>query len=75
MLTPPDRGLLCLFSGVGAYLGEGVPWGILRLQLESHPEPGSSDRLLPAVLWGLVCSPGRDFSAKAHGPLEGRSWV
>jgi len=41
VLTPPDRGLLCLFSGVGAYLGEGVPWGTLRLQLESHPEPGS----------------------------------
>ena len=39
VLTPSDRGLLCLFSGVGAYLGEGVPWGTLRLQLESDPEP------------------------------------
>lgn len=28
-------------SGLGAYLGEGVPWGTLCLQLESHPEPVS----------------------------------
>lgn len=70
-----------MFSGIRVYLGEGVhgrgrTWGTLCFQLELHTQTTVSMTAYSCLSpWGLISSAGRDLSAKAHWPLEGRSWV